>query len=167
MKKIKNSLVVLLGIFALISLATLLVPSLTQGQGQGGGNQSPLNVNVVNTPLPVRDVENRAIEPFRASTAESGATLVTVPEGKLLVIELVTGAAFTSGTNSEDAIELFTPTFHSFFIAPSHKRVLGLSQSIAWYTHSVRFYVLPGEQLSVNFVGIGNVSVSGYYADAP
>src|SRR5216117_2665883 len=62
---------------------------------------SPSNVNVVNTPaspVPVRDVDNPARQPFQAEAvggfADGASTtgdilITTVPAGKLLVIEHV------------------------------------------------------------------------------
>lgn len=66
MKKFKQSLVVLVSLLVLGSLAAIMVPSLTRGQGKDIANPQPLNVNVVNTPLPIRDVENPARQPFYA-----------------------------------------------------------------------------------------------------
>jgi hypothetical protein len=56
MNRIKNSLVALFGLLALIGLVAILNPGTTRGQGQGGGNQQP---------LPVRDVDNPARQPFQ------------------------------------------------------------------------------------------------------
>lgn len=99
MLRIKQSFVVLLSIVALISIATVLAPALTKGQGQSGGNQSPLNVNLVNTPLPIRDVENPARQPFFAEGSftfgandDSGIANLSpsVPSDKQAVLEYIT-----------------------------------------------------------------------------
>ena len=62
---------------------------------------SPSNVNVVNTtasPVPVRDVDNPARQPFQAevvggfadgASTTGDVTITTVPAGKLLIIEHV------------------------------------------------------------------------------
>jgi hypothetical protein len=86
MFKLKNSLVVLAGLTGLIGIITFVSPA--SGQGQGGNNQPPLNVNVVNMPT-------RTPIQFSASCfiifgeTDSECTLYTVPEGMRLVIEHV------------------------------------------------------------------------------
>jgi hypothetical protein len=91
---------------------------------------------------------------------------VTVPEGKLLVIELVTGVVESSGNNSEFSIELVIGSnLEHIIIAPSHTTFDGFGVR-AFYTHSVRFYVLPGEVLKVLQFGTAfRVTVSGYFVD--
>lgn len=115
--------------------------------------------------------DSKAIQPFRAGASVDGSTIVIVPEGKLLVIELVTGSVSTQGTDSEVAVRLVTssgPTFSGIYdIAPSHARPTG-ADTYAVYTQSVRIYVLPGERLMFFFPADGaalGVSVSGYFVD--
>lgn len=108
----------------------------------------------------------KGITPFRAGVDQEGQTLVTVPEGKLLVIELVTGVVESFGNNSESSIELVIGSnLEHIIIAPSHTTFDGFGVR-ASYTHSVRFYVLPGEVLKVLQFGTAfRVTVSGYFVD--
>jgi hypothetical protein len=108
----------------------------------------------------------KGITPFRAGADQEGQTLVTVPEGKLLVIELVTGVGESFGNNSEFAIELVISNLaEHIIIAPSHTTFDGLGVR-AFYTQSVRFYVLPGEVVKVFQFGTAfRLTVSGYFVD--
>ena len=94
----KKSLVAVAGLAALVGLIALVMPASTQGQG--GGNQQPLNVNVVNTesaPAFVRDVGVPLRTPVQIKVntfIDYGAyigveEIYTVPAGKRLVIEHV------------------------------------------------------------------------------
>ena len=117
-----------------------------------------------------KDKQN--IEPFRAETSTGSlTTLVTVPEGKLLVIESVTGQIATLGTNDADSIRLTSVTSSSGIslgvIAPTYTRPIGSGGTFALYTASLRLYVLPGESLRSVFFGTGFVMVSGFYVDFP
>jgi hypothetical protein len=185
MIKIKRSLIALLCIFALVSLAVLLAPSLTQGQGQG--NQSQLNVNVVNTPLPVRDVENPARQPFNAVKqfsfffdVDSGFVPFgeSVPPDKQAVLEYVTAECrLPSGQR---------PSLQITQVAPSPTSVTEIANPILIYqatvpfgpaaTHDiyhssdpVRLYLPPGTQIHLRAernpatgIGLCTVYISGY-----
>jgi hypothetical protein len=114
--------------------------------------------------------DSKDTEPFRASANENNAILVTVPAGKLFVVEWVSGYAITSGSNSENQIILISssgPTY--YFIAPSYVNPIGENKQ-AFYTHLVRFYVLPGERLTVAFPSFSSgrsILVSGYFVNEP
>jgi len=100
MFKLKNSLVAVAGlslVTGLIALMALITPTRTHGQGQGG-NQQPLNVNVVNAPT-VRVTDLYPAEPFQKnltvpSTGEG--VCVSIPEDRGLIIELVTARTTSS-----------------------------------------------------------------------
>ena len=87
MFKLKNSLVVLAGLTGLIGVITFVSPA--SGQGQGGNNQAPLNVNVVNMPTrtPVHFPASCPID--EGGEISCVSTIFTVPEGMRLVIEHV------------------------------------------------------------------------------
>jgi hypothetical protein len=94
MLSFKKSLIAIVGLAVLAGLIALVTPTSTQGQG--GGNQQPLNVNVVNTasaPALVRDVSLPVRTPVQIKVHtyfQVGLEDVyTVPEGKRLVIEQV------------------------------------------------------------------------------
>lgn len=116
MNHIKNALIVFVGMSLITLAVTVLVPSLTRGQKSTSDAATPTaNVKVVNTtaepvpiagtvnlsnpganPLPVRDVNNPAYQPFQTEAVffftqghdvVSGTLPVTVPAGKRLVVE--------------------------------------------------------------------------------
>src|SRR5437870_8952863 len=79
---------------------------------------SPTNVNVVNTtasPMPVRDVDNPARQPFQAevvggfadgASTTGDVTITTVPAGKRLIIEDASGFGEMLGNDSLVALRL-------------------------------------------------------------
>lgn len=116
--------------------------------------------------------DSKDIQPFRAGAGADGTIIVTVPEGKLLVIELVSGSVSTPGANSEVAVRLVTSPAGAdltglYDIAPSHVRPTG-THTYAVYTQPVRIYVLAGERLVMFFPADGaalGITVSGYFVD--
>ncbi len=98
MSKLENSLVSFAGLSLVIGLIALTTPTGTQGQG--GGNQQPLNVNVVNSPT-VKVIEPYPAQPFQRELtlpSSGGTVCVSVPEGRGLIIELVTALASSPNT---------------------------------------------------------------------
>jgi hypothetical protein len=85
MSKIKNVLTVVVGLSLMVMLAVLITPTKTRGQG---GNQHPLNVNVVNL-YPAHPIQKELTLP---STPEK--VCVPVPEGQAMIVELVTARTF-------------------------------------------------------------------------
>lgn len=106
----RRSLTAIVGLLALIVTLVALVPLVSRGQGNSQNAPPPLDVNVVNTPLPVTgtvsvsnlasspltvsDVDNPARQPLQANIIEvppqiPNPILFTVPAGKRLVIEYV------------------------------------------------------------------------------
>ncbi len=83
---------------ALSAILLLLMALINVGQAVGAS----LPVHVTNTPLPVREVANPAIQPFQAAGSalveftdiSKTFTLVTVPAGKRLVIEYAEASGF-------------------------------------------------------------------------
>ena len=95
MSKVKNSFVAIAGLSLVIGSFTLITPAEPQGKG---GNQQPLNVNVVNNPS-VKVTDLYPAQPFQRNLTVpvSGEEVcVSVPEGKGLIIELVTARAYGS-----------------------------------------------------------------------
>jgi hypothetical protein len=146
MSKIKNSLVAFAGLSLVIGLIALITP--TRTQGQGGANQQPLNVNVINTtdaPVPVREVENPAYDPIQVGLQEADPGVIpnfTVPAGKRLVIEYV--SAQVSQANCDFVRYSLTTTVqgvsleHLFFLqvvglSVSSTKMFGLSQQTRIY----------------------------------
>jgi hypothetical protein len=190
MIKIKQSLIALLVIFALVSLATLVMPTLTRGQGQG--NQSSLNVNVLNTPLPVRDVENPARQPFNTVKqfsfffdVDSGFVPFgeSVPSDKQAVLEYVTAECrVPSGQKPSIQITQIAPNGN--FVAEIANPILTYQATVPFgpaATHDiyhssdqVRLYLPPGTQIYLSAlrnpatgIGLCTVYLSGYLVNMP
>ncbi len=130
-----------------------------------GTSQNPLGIT---SPLLVRDTDNPAFQPFRASTTATGV-FVTVPEGKILVIEFIAGYQVISSVPGA-GLELLIPSVNTFYyIAPQNISIVAGNY---WnnYSQQTRIYLTAGQQLRVNFYPTASsryISVSGYYVNAP
>lgn len=136
-----------------------------------GTAASPLSVA---SPLLIRDLDNPARQPFYAQTFDSGS-VVTVPDGKRLVIETVTGIATHSNANFANEplhLVIFSDSnqiLRRFNVSPSFTKY-GVDNTHTYYTHSLRLYVSSGERL---FIGVPSAEsptsaqVSGYWIDVP
>ena len=134
-----------------------------------GTSASPLGVA---SPLIVRDIDNPAFQPVQVSRDSTGV-LVTVPDGKRLVIEFVSGYQFITASISPcTAIQLYSlpaaPTF-VHYLAPS---IIvpngGINNCLV--NQSMRMYVDEGRQVYVYFnpsQGTRYISITGYYIDVP
>jgi hypothetical protein len=157
MSKVKNSLVVFAGLLMVIALIALLTP--TRTQGQGGGNQQPLNVNVVNSPtVKVTDLYPLPFQRALTLPSSGGTVCVSVPEGKSLIIELVTAQA----SNSTGALTHFVlgitttaggeaPVTHSIVL---QKQLSSINDTYLAVTQPLRAYADAGTDVcfsAVNF----------------
>jgi len=139
-------------------------PTLT-GNGTAA---SPLGVA---SPLMVRDLDNPARQPFYVNAYQTG-TVLTVPNGKRLVIETVTGRAAFYNTNiPADPIHLAVfddnDLIRLFYIAPSFTQYAN-GNTVTYYTHSIRLYLSPGDRLFISLpANDSNAHVSGYWVDLP
>ncbi len=130
-----------------------------------GTSQNPLGIT---SPLLVRDTDNPAFQPFRASTTATGV-FVTVPEGKILVIEFIAGYQVIPSVPGA-GLELLIPSANTFYyIAPQNISIVAGNY---WnnYSQQTRIYLTAGQQLRVNFYTTASsryISVSGYYVNAP
>jgi hypothetical protein len=131
------------------------------------------------SPIPVRDVSNPALQPFRASTIDSlddgtdlgSAGLTTVPAGKRLVIDFVTAAAFLQ--SGQRASLQITVNGSTWPIAFTQVNLVDKVQMTA--TQGVQIILEPEETLGIRFTrdggrsGVANVDVrvSGHYVDIP
>ena len=184
MSKIKNSLVAFAGLSLVIGLVARITP--TRTQGQGGGNQQPLNVNVINTanaPVPVRDVENPAHDPIQVGLQKFNPAVpnFTVPTGKRLVIEYV--SAQISQTDCDFVRYSVTTTVqgvtqeHLFFLQVvgvgfTSPKIFGLSQQTRIYADP-NTEVILGRSVDAMDSGCGfsepspDLTISGYLVNAP
>ena len=185
----RKSFAVLAGLALIVGLAALFTPTSTQGQGKSGNAPPARDVIVVNTPLPVtgtvsvsnlgsnplpvRDVDNPARQPFQATLEEPpvGAPprVVTVPAGKRLVIEYVSanviagdlqcGAppryALTTTAAGVAQAHFFYPEFTgNVGSAGNVSRRYGLSQQ-------TRIYADPNTQLALD-IGVDSFPVCSF-----
>jgi hypothetical protein len=196
MYKLKNSLFALVGLLALVGAISVLTPR--SGFGQKASTQPtpippPVNVNVVNTPLPVtgtisvgnlgdsplpvRDVDNPARQPVSATAncSESTgtnceATIYSVPAGKRLVIEYVSFQARVPF--GQVAYMSITGGPYFPFSQPA---VSFPGANVVRFAEQVRLYSEPGTTLVVQGERTGsglsstNFSffISGYLVDVP
>jgi hypothetical protein len=193
MYKLKNSVFALVGLLALVGTISVLTPR--SGFGQKAGAQPstippPLNVNVVNTPLPVtgtisvgnlgdsplpvRDVDNPARQPvqFKLGATDS----YTVPNGKRLVIEYVSAEIFSFSSCTLTVARLKTTAGgveqeHQFYL-----QLVGTNVTNRYYAanQQTRLYadpnteVVPGSALVCSgFNQIQSTVISGYLVDLP
>jgi hypothetical protein len=104
MNRLRNYFIGIASLLVLIMMQVLVTGRYTTSRG---ATDPP--VTVINTPaqpVPVRDVDNPARQPFQTSTSSLtnafnaqgfGLTLTTVPAGKRLVIEFVSAACSPTG----------------------------------------------------------------------
>lgn len=195
MFKFKQSLVAFVGMALLIGAVSLVTPRTTQSQGTSPTREvkvinSPSEpvpvtgtVNVGNLggdPLPMKDVDNPARQPFQRAIHEF--TPFIVPTGKRLVIEYVSADVGTSSTSCDafrcklkttvqgtDLVHFFFPELVSTSPSTAASRQFALSQQ-------TRIYADPNTEVTVNFerngspcvFGIGTgLSISGHLVDVP
>jgi hypothetical protein len=101
--------------------------------------------------------------------------LITVPAGKVLVIENVTGMVYSTageivplGLYVLDLTNQYLPVKQSHLFAPTYQT----NTNKTFYTHLTRFYIPAGQTLRVFWDGVAqpvvfSVNVSGYYVDVP
>lgn len=128
---------------------------------------SPLGVA---SPLMVRDIDNPAFQPVQVSRNSTGV-LVTVPVGKRLVIEFVSGyQVITASISPCTEIQLYSlpaaPTF-VHYLAPSIIVPNGGNNNCL-VNQPMRMYVDEGRQVYVYFnpsQGTRYLAITGYYVD--
>lgn len=150
-------------------LTTVTTNSTLTGNGT---NASPLGVS---SPLSVRDLDNPVRQPFQIwVTADQN--LVTVPAGKVLVVEYVSANQVITNdtTGSSGAVYLrITQTGFLLAVPPTLVRTTSSINTYAFNIgQTVRMYVTAGQTLKVEFssLSISNnryITVVGYYVDVP
>jgi hypothetical protein len=176
----KKSLTALVGLLAFVSMVVVLMPFVSRGQGNSGNAPPTQNVNVVNTPLPVQDIDSPGRQPVTAegSCSDSGCsdTVYTVPAGKRLIVEYASITANIPpgkvarwrlfANNGGQQVELNFPLTQPPVIFGV------LSQSTAG--QQVRLYADAGSEVRMNGTTSDNgtpsnyiFSISGYLVDVP
>ena len=124
-------------------------------------------------PQMIRDVDHPAKQRFTKTVGASGATIDTVPEGKVLVLELLTGRAayLGSGTGAISLMSLYQGNLDSYHIfAPSYYSE-NSSTNKTYFTHGMKLYIPAGRTIQLHFEGDVTPSffiatVAGHYVDA-
>lgn len=132
------------------------------------GDGTPASPLGIASPLMVRDTDNPAFQPFNVLRFSSGV-LVTVPAGKLLIVEFVTGSQVIPASSfNPGSIELSVGLMF-YKIAASSVRPATNNRNFHTVSQLTRIYVPAGQQLVVTFGASeeSSVSVSGYYVDVP
>jgi len=122
-------------------------------------------------PQTVRDTDRPTKQPFFVKTYTNFSELVTVPAGKVLVIESVSG--YVNATGLPGAFDLYASgsdgVVMSQIVAPSFHNS---ADTRTYYTHQGRYYIQAGNTLHVSWFATGNsvlgnmyLAVSGYYVD--
>jgi hypothetical protein len=150
--------------------------------GQALGKTGVSDVNIVNTPLPVREVVNPANEPFQAEisfsipdgSSSETFTLAVVPAGKRLVVEYATilaevpsgkmGARITTTAAGQYAAH--------HLVLTEQGPVYGTPTFVA--SQTMRVYADPGTGVTGIVVRSdtagtfgGLMTISGYFVDVP
>lgn len=150
MSKLKNSFVAFAGLSLVIGSFALITPA--RPQGQGGGNQQPLNVNVVNSPS-VNVTDLYPAQPFQRELTlpVSGAeACVSVPEGKGLIIELVTARAYGPDALSHFVLGLRTTAGGGAPVSQSivlEKQQTNIGSTLFAVTQTLRVYADSGSDV--------------------
>jgi hypothetical protein len=186
MSKLKNSLITLVGLLALIGAVSIATPFKGYGQNSPETVETTTNVQVVNpatAPVPTLDAPTQVLQrQITADFGSSSATILdkpiyTVPAGKKLVIESVT----VSGALHQDeklVSAFFTTTVNNFKVNYSipvqHQKITFSGQTEASALASVRLYATSGTTVTVSAIrsdisGSSSVTFgfSGYLVNAP
>ncbi len=186
MKKFKNYSVIAVGILALLVAIALINASHARAQqaqpakAVGPPPKPPQQVQVVNIPLPVFDIDN-ARQPFQASVrlgldnSSDLETIATVPNDKRFVIEYISARGFLTG-NGCFFNEAQLQTQVASGGVQSHYLVMNLlgteagTDSIFGFSQQARLYADPGTTVraraSTLFCSGGlQVTISGYFVD--
>ena len=150
-----QTIFVTLALIALCSMAAF---------AQGGKTSSSLQL--------VRDVDQPAKQFFNKLTSTNFSDIVTVPAGKVLVIESVTGLVTTTGNIGPLVLSGFsdlTGTEMLQYIAPTF---YNSADKTTYYTHLGRYYVPAGQTVRVFWGGAGSptefdANITGYFVDVP
>ncbi len=175
MSKVKNSLIAFAGLSLVIGLIALITPTRTQGQG---GNQSPLNVNVVNSPtVKVTDLYPQPFQGELTIPSSGGEVCVSVPVDKGLIIELVTARASGPSALSHFILGMSTtaggqtPVRHGIVLQKQQTGING--GALLAVTQPLRAYADPGTDLCFRALDFDAgptttfISFSGQLVNAP
>lgn len=145
----------------------------------------PQDVNVINptsSPVPVRDVENPARQPFQSHVQCSlnGSNVcegtMTAPSGKELVIEFVSIDLFADSGAMAYPPRLAVPQGASqeFYFFSLPRQIDDGSEAVFAGVHQTRLYVAPSGEIQLHCslsqsvsLGACEATISGYLVDVP
>jgi hypothetical protein len=130
---------------------------------------------------PVFDISNPALQPFSHEfhisfpNGSVGTDTFTVPAGKRLVIETVTGAAFLSpGVNVDFAMDVALNGAFVRYNFQSASAGVFFNLERHHTAHAVRIYADPGttiraivQKSNSSTAGGGNISIAGHFVNLP
>jgi hypothetical protein len=152
------------------STAGLTSVSATGPLTGNGTTGSPLGIQ---SPLPIKDQDNPARNPFSASVTSDGIVFSNATgSGVTLVIESMSGyiAVSASSGGLNVGVSIGTTTFaRTFQIGPSLVYNIPNSNAVAFYNHQLRLYVPQGQRVEL-FLPAGlsrEIQLSGHYVSVP
>jgi len=133
--------------------------------------------NASTNPLKVRDVSEAMRQPFHKDNFQgpvSGVSTVTltyetVPAGKVLVIEHVSGYTSYASTNPLPTIQLKV-SGSPFYMLPARTWSDNTQGFRLWlYSEQIHLYLTAGQTLSIETTALAEswILLNGYYIDAP
>ena len=153
--------------------AGLTIVTTNQTLTGNGTSASPLGVAL---PLVIRDSDNPARQPFQfsGSSTSSGVIVVTVPAGKRLVIEYISGSqSVTNGSGRGFFSALITTqtgnTVSKHIVPPTSFDSRGTFTDYH-VSQPLRMYLDTGQQLRILFNAdsfSSSVNLTGHYIDTP
>jgi hypothetical protein len=149
---------------SLILVALFGVAAFAQN-GKGGTTTSVTSV---------KDVDQPARQAFYARSGANFSNLVTVPAGKVLVIESASGQVY-SAPGDLAPLTLYVIDYNADPIQVKQIHVLApsypLTNGLTMYTHQTKIYVPAGQTVYTFWDGDGLVSfsasISGHFIDVP
>lgn len=186
MKRIKQTLVTCGCLLTLLCVITVTTPRVSYGVGSGapGPEKSFVVANTADEPVPTRDVDNPAREPFQRFLVEQlndgefsagDRVSFSVPAGKRLVIEYVSLLSVVpTGQKLRVKIDAFAGGHGSHQLTLSGEGSFQGGRDDYKASHLTRIYADPGTDVFIRVArnstsGIAgiNASVSGYLVDVP
>jgi hypothetical protein len=186
----RKSLLALVGLSMLIGILATMVAVPSLGQGRTGGGPPTRAVEVVNSavnPVPVRDVDNPARQPFNATfftdfqneQVTADVPFITVPAGKRLVIEHASAQSRFPANDLVSASLLYPALTNGLveqFLVIHPQGTDHLGNRVFTASEELRAYIAEGGTLRFKVSrdragaavvdGVG-VTVSGYFVDVP
>jgi hypothetical protein len=133
--------------------------------------------NAGTNPLKVRDVSEALRQPYHedhlfgpvSGVSNVTSTYVTVPTGKVLVIEHVSGYTSYASTNPLPTLQLKV-SGSPFYLLPARTWSDNSPGFRLWlYSEQIHLYLTAGQTLSIETTALAEswIYLNGYYIDAP